>query len=173
MQGTAHPVLWLRQAKLIDSLQINAREWYWEMKEWACAADYGCHDSPTWLLPGETTPQAQTTKQNLLEWSRSPIETNHIERVGSHVVPTKSWEIIRNIFRDLMAWQHLFISSTMVFLLVQCYKNFGTCQNFLTLAIGGKSTDFTILWCIHTWCWVSVKWKSRWHPRWHPILSEC
>jgi hypothetical protein len=21
------------------------------------------------------------------------------------------------------------------------------------------------LWCIHTWCWVSVKWKSRWHPR--------
>jgi hypothetical protein len=33
MQGTAHPVLWLRQAKPIDSLQINAREWYWEMKE--------------------------------------------------------------------------------------------------------------------------------------------
>jgi hypothetical protein len=37
------------------------------------------------------------------------------------------------------------------------------------------STDYThnwclhilewgFLWCIHTWCSVSVKWKSRWHP---------
>ncbi len=27
------------------------------------------------------------------------------------------------------------------------------------------------LWCIHTWCQVSVKWKSRWHLRWHVILN--
>jgi len=29
-----------------------------------------------------------------------------------------------------------------------------------------------VLWCIHTWCYVRVKWKSRWHPRWHPTLNE-
>jgi hypothetical protein len=44
------------------------------------------------------------------------------------------------------------------------------------------STDYThnwclhirewgFLWCIHTWCSVSDKWKSRWHPKWHSLLN--